>query len=427
MKLPEYSIQVKIKIIILLFFLIIINLIFFFKDKKINIAIYYISIKNGGIQRVTALLINNLSKAMLFKLFLFINQSENDEYTINSNIKRVLIRNGTPNLIKEIKKKKIEIIIYQLYNPKEIDILNNLNFVKTIIFIHCCFLSWLYLHKYNFVRIFYSSIKNTKYVISLIPFENDYLFPKWGINSILLNDFITYEYDNITPSDLSSKIILMMGRGYDVRKRFDLGINAMKYIVQQIPEVEMIIISNRIEQLLNLVKKLKLENNIKFVGYSTKPEIYFKNASLNIIPSSTESFSLTLCETKLYGIPNIVTGLEYLSPIKGGVINLYNDTPQNIAKEAIKILNNITYRKYLGEEARKSMKEFKNEYTTKKWIELIFSIYKGQNYYDNLRKNAKKISKKEALIILKNQIELLKKREPVYKNISLDKIINLIK
>ena len=364
---------------------------------------------------------------MLFKLFLFINQSENDEYTINSNIKRVLIRNGTPNLIKEIKKKKIEIIIYQLYNPKEIDILNNLNFVKTIIFIHCCFLSWLYLHKYNFVRIFYSSIKNTKYVISLIPFENDYLFPKWGINSILLNDFITYEYDNITPSDLSSKIILMMGRGYDVRKRFDLGINAMKYIVQQIPEVEMIIISNRIEQLLNLVKKLKLENNIKFVGYSTKPEIYFKNASLNIIPSSTESFSLTLCETKLYGIPNIVTGLEYLSPIKGGVINLYNDTPQNIAKEAIKILNNITYRKYLGEEARKSMKEFKNEYTTKKWIELIFSIYKGQNYYDNLRKNAKKISKKEALIILKNQIELLKKREPVYKNISLDKIINLIK
>ena len=285
----------------------------------------------------------------------------------------------------------------------------------------------MYLHKYNFIKSLYSSFKNSKYIISLIPFENDYLFPIWGINSILLNNFITYEYDNIVPSDLSSKIILMIGRGYDIRKRFNLGIKAMKYIVQEIPEVEMIIVSNEIEKLTNLVKKLKLEKNIKFVGYSPKPEIYFKNASLSIMPSSTESFSLALCETKLYGIPNILTGLDYLSPAKGGVINIYNDTPQNIAKEAIRILNNSTYRKILGEEARKSMKVFKNEYTSKKWIELILAINKGKIYYDNLRKNITKISKKEAFIILKNQIDLLKKREPIFKNISLNQIINLIK
>ena len=106
MKLSECSIRKKIKIFNLLTFLFFINFKFLFKYKKINIAIYYISIKNGGAQRVTALLINNLSKTLFFNIYLFINKNEKDEYIINSNIQRILIRKGTPNLIKEIKKKK---------------------------------------------------------------------------------------------------------------------------------------------------------------------------------------------------------------------------------------------------------------------------------------------------------------------------------
>ena len=398
----------------------------FLKYKKINLAIYYYSLKDGGAQRLTALLVNNLSKTYLVNIYLFINKNVNNEYKINNNIKRILI-NGTQNLIREIRYNKIDIIIYQFYNPIEIEILNKLNSVKTILYIHSCFLTWIYLHKYNFIRALYSSFKDSKYIISLIPFENDYLFPKWGINSILLNNFITYDYDNIIPSDLSSKIILMLGRGEDRRKRFYLGIIAMKYIIQEMPDAEMIIISKPSMYLKNLTKELKLENNIKFVGYTSKPEIYFKNASLHILPSSTESFGLSLCETKIYGIPNILTGIDYISPAKGGVINIYNDDPKTIAEEAIKILKYKEYRQYLGKEARKSMKFFKNEYTTRAWIKLILSISKGKNYYDILRKKRKKISKTKALIIIKKQIELLKKREPKFKNITVDKIINILK
>ena len=67
-----------------------------------------------------------------------------------------------------------------------------------------------------------------------MPFENDYLFKKWGISSILMHNYISYEYDFVIPSDLSSKIILMLGRGFDELKRFDLGIKSMKYIIQDI-------------------------------------------------------------------------------------------------------------------------------------------------------------------------------------------------
>ena len=246
-------------------------------------------------------------------------------------------------------------------------------------------------------------------------------------NSILLNNFITYDYDNIKPSDLSTKTILMIGRGNDKRKRFELGIKAMKYISEKIPDSEMKIISKkfRMNSLIKLVKELKLENNIKFIDYTPNPEIYFKNASLNIIPSSTESFSMVLCETKVYGIPNIITGINYVSPAKGGVINIDDDEPKTIAKEAIKILNNESYRKQLGKEARLSMKLFKNSITAKKWVELIKAVYKGDKYYQKLRKKRKKISKLEALTILQQQIKFLRKRN-ILKNCTIKHLIQTI-
>ena len=146
------------------------------------------------------------------------------------------------------------------------------------------------------------------------------MFKKWGINSIFQNNFISYDYDSIIPSDLSSKTILMIGRGDDIIKRFDLGIVSMQFIIKEIPESEMIIISDIkvMENHKDLVQNLNLVKNIKFIGYTSNPEIYFKNASLHILPSICESFGLSISETKTYGIPNILTGLDYISIAKGG-------------------------------------------------------------------------------------------------------------
>ena len=55
-------------------------------------------------------------------------------------------------------------------------------------------------------------------------------------------------------------------------------------------------------------------------------------------------------------IPNIFIGLDYLSTVNGGIINIYDDSPETLAKESIKLLINYEYRKQLGKEARKSMK-----------------------------------------------------------------------
>ena len=341
-------------------------------------------------------------------------------------MKRLIKKFTIYNLIKSILKKKINIFIYQFSYSYQINELNKLKKIKIVCYQHQSIFFWIYVN-YTSFKSLYNSYKNSKYIISLIHLENDYIFQKWGIKSIFMHNFITYEYNSSFPLNLYSKTILMIGRADDKTKRFELGIEAMEYITEEISEIEMRIITNmtNIFYLKNLISILSLENNIKFYEYTSLPEKYFRNISLNIIPSISESFSLVLSETKIYGIPNIIIGLDYISIAKGGIISIYDDYPETIAKESLKILINDEYRQKLGIEARRSMKKFKNKTLLKKWINLILSIYYGDYYYDKLRKLDKKICEKKALNLLKNQIMLFKKRKICPKFINLTKIENL--
>ena len=372
-------------------------------------------------------MLNYLVKIKIFKIYLFtIREKEENEYKIPKIIRRKFIpKRQLFKLIKETKKNKINILIYNFYNPKEINILNNLKYLKIIFYIHQSIFYWIYINYLSF-KLLYKAYQRSKYIVSLVPFENDYLFKRWGIHSILMYNFLTYDFDSVKPSDLSSKIILMIGRAEDKIKRFKLGILSMKYIIKSIPECKMKILSDLydINNLFNLVKKLKLENNIQFVGYVSSPEIYFKNASLHIFPSLSESFGYALSETKIYGIPNILVGIDYISISKGGTVIIYDDNPKTIANEAIKILKNYKYRFKLGKEARKSMSTIRNDLILKKWIKLILSIYNGENYYQQLIDKTKKISQKEALNIIKNQLNILQRRKKSFKNVTVKNLLN---
>jgi hypothetical protein len=392
--------------------------------KKINIGLVAKSLKNGGAERSASLICYYFKKVKIFKLFLFtLQKRQENEFDVDKNIQRIVVNN---NLIELIKKTQIDILLYQLYDYKQIIELNKLEHLKIILINRSCFLHWLYYNKCYFFRKYYKVYKYSKYTISLVPFENDYLFRKWGIKSILISNFIVYEYNDITPSDLSSNIILMIGRGNDRTKRFDLGIKAMKYIISEVPQSEMKLISslNNINYLYKLIEELELKNFVKFVGYKSNPSFYFKNASLHIFPTLVESFGNVLTETKIYGIPNILVGLDYVACSHGGTVIIYDDSPLSLANVSIKILKDKRYRKKLGRDARHSMKKIKNYLILKRWIKIILSVYYGNKYYQKLRKEDKKLADEEAIKLIQNQLNLLKHRKKRFKNITFNNIIN---
>ena len=391
---------------------------------SIKVAYYTHSIKYGGIERVVALLINMLSKENHLKIYLITDTKKlKEEYKIPDSTKRIFFTKKNKNIFDIIEQEKIDIIVYNFYNIKDIEKLNSLKKTKVIIYNHSSFLYWVFLKRYSFALTPYPAYKNSKYVISLIPVENDYLFKKWGINSILMDNPTTFEYDTVIPSDLSNNNIIMIGRIEDPVKRFELGIRAMKIIIKEFPDCTMkIISSNKKKKFNKLIRHLHLKKNVKFTGVKKNVEIYLKNASLHILPSISECYPMVLGETKIFGIPSIICGLDFLALAKGGTVIIYDDNPNTIAKEAIKILKNETYRKQLGKEARESIKNHKNELIAEKWKKLLFSVYKGDyESYNNLNSH-NIMPEKEADKILKNQLLLLQKRYPRFNHLTLEKL-----
>ena len=217
----------------------------------------------------------------------------------------------------------------------------------------------------------------------------------------------------------------MVGRGNDKNKRFDLGLKAMKYIINEVPQSEMILISKINIFLQKLAKDLILENYIKFVGYTPNPAIYYKNASLHLFPTVCESFGNVLVETKIFGIPNVLVGLDYVVASKGGTVIIYDDSPLSLSKVVVKILKNKKYKLKLGRYARNSMKKFNNNLILKRWVKIIISIYNGNENYQKLRKKDKKMEDRVAIKLIENQLNLLKNRKKEFINLTLKDVINI--
>ena len=160
------------------------------------------------------------------------------------------------------------------------------------------------------------------------------------------------------------------------------------------------------------------------MGYIAAPDILFKNASLSFFPSTTEAFPMVLCETKIYGIPNILLGLDYISISKEGTSIIYDDSPESLSKESIKILKNNKLRRKLGFEARKSMKKFNNQLLLSQWQNFILDIFSGYNRYKKIKEEVETIFKNNLIDIVNNQIKLLKMREKRFDNISINDYID---
>ena len=426
----NYIYKLNIKFFLISILISVIYIFFIIKylnsSNHINIGYYCRSIKYGGVERVMAQLINYLSNGnKLINYLLTIEGILPDEYPIANNTIRISLQNQKISIFEAIEKYHIDILIYNFYEKKEIEKLNKLNNTKVIFYDHSSYFYWLYLNVHNFTNSFYNLYKESKYVISLIPVENNYLFKKWGINSILMDNPTTFEYNYVTPSELKEKNIIMVGRADDQIKRFDLGIKSMKVILKDIPNCEMNIVSAHNNHYQRLIEKLNLNEHVRFVGFKKKVETYFKNSSLHIMPSLAEAYPLVLGEAKIFGVPTILCGLDYISLAKGGNIIIYDDNPIIIAKEAIKILKDDKYRMLLGKEARESMKNHTNKIIANKWFNIIKSVYKGDNKsYHKVSENDNKLSDEERDIILNNQYKLFIKRNPKFKNLTFQNFID---
>lgn len=122
-----------------------------------------------------------------------------------------------------------------------------------------------------------------------------------------------------------------------------------------------------LKQLLALVKKENLEQNVSFLGHKEHEELpeYFQNADLFTLPSDKETFGMVMIESMACGTP--VAGIDCpggpADVITNGVNGLLS-SPNNYVGKIVNYFKNSTERKLIENAARqKVVREYSIEAT----------------------------------------------------------------
>jgi len=176
----------------------------------------------------------------------------------------------------------------------------------------------------------------------------------------------------------NKKIILAVGRL--VRKKgFQYLIKAFPKILENFPEAVLVIIGpwhNYKNELVSLVKKMKLKDKIIFTGIVSdkmlKSAIYCSDVF--VIPSLHEGFGIVALEAMVYSKPIVASNAGGLSEILEHNKNSLLVPPGDINKladEIMKLLKDQKLAKNIAENARRDVEK----YDSRKNIDKLIKIY----------------------------------------------------
>jgi glycosyltransferase involved in cell wall biosynthesis len=173
------------------------------------------------------------------------------------------------------------------------------------------------------------------------------------------------DIQNILP-DKSTEFpyILYVGNLVKV-KGVDLLVKAIPNIKKAIPNIRVFIggLGPQEKELKKLVKKLNIEENVKFLGFISGNEkySYYKSTDLCVVPSFYETFGIVCLEAMACGKPVVasnVGGIPYV--VEDGKTGLLFEcgNANDLAEKVIILLKNKEMREKMGKEGREKAKEF---------------------------------------------------------------------
>ena len=169
------------------------------------------------------------------------------------------------------------------------------------------------------------------------------------------------------------------------------GIKAMAKILKEVPDAKLTILGlNPSQDLLDLIKELKIEDSVLLPGFSTNITEFYLNASVLLVTSVTESFPMVMNEGKAHGLPIVAFNIDYNPCYQNGVITVKMFDYTSMAREVIKLLKDYEYRKIKGKEAKLSLNNYiDNDGTIDMWNKLFNSLINGTEEFKKFQKEVK--------------------------------------
>ena len=358
--------------------------------KKIGIAFPYYNLHANGIGRFITVTANNLIKTGKYDIsFITEKPPSAGEFSYDSRIKRFVAYNNYTLLQNISKHENIDIIVLQnVLSSSLVQFHRNLG-QKVICMFHGVFLSAI-------VHDLIEHYKNwDKFDVCdafiFIAADDYYIYKHLGFkNAIFVPNLYTFEPSEVKSSNLTNKNIVILGRLNDAIKGIIYAIKSMYYIVKEVPDAMLYLISSdsRIQFLKDLTKELNLTQNIVFKpGVKNISEVFW-NSSIHMFTSLSEAFPMAMNEGKAHGMPIVGFNVPYSLPYQQGFIGVELYDVKGLARETVKLLKDYDYRKKMGEISKKSLDVFKNNETVELWGRLCDSLLSSdRNDFRELQKD----------------------------------------
>lgn len=206
------------------------------------------------------------------------------------------------------------------------------------------------------------------------------LISKWTKSKIyVVPDGIEFEkVQEIPRHSLNEKIDIFLATRLAKIKGIDVLIKAVPIIINSIPNLSVRIAGSgpQEKKLKNLVKKLNLENHVKFLGFISEEEKYhyYKTCKLVVVPSRWDCQPITLFETAASGKPVIASDMSNPGIVEDGKTGLIfkSENVEDLAGKIITLLKDEKIREEMGRAAKEKAKN----YDWTKIAERTFEIYK---------------------------------------------------
>lgn len=156
-------------------------------------------------------------------------------------------------------------------------------------------------------------------------------------------------------------------------------IRAMPIILRKIPDAQLILIGQGPDKAYfeSLIQKMKLEKNIKLLGYVENLSEYYSKMDIFVFPTvwELEGFGLVSIEAMAHKLPVVATRLgpvpEIVKNSITGILVPPNDI-ETLADSIIKLLKDSNLRKIMGNKGRELVKK---EYTLKVSSNRILDLF----------------------------------------------------
>ena len=355
--------------------------------KSQNIGVYYHRLRNGGAEKVLSELLFKWVK-LGYNLVLFTDEeATDDDYPIPNNIKRIVLPDFRKSYCSKYKKRarfweniiktyNIDTILYHSCTCPillwDVMLIKGLK-CNLVIETHSMFCgSMWYDPKFSSTlpRIYHMVDRVVALSTVDVTFWNNYC-PAFYIP----NPINTVKAENM--SALNSLNVLWVGRLADEKKPYAM-LEAFSIVHDQIAEATLTMVGDGDgpEWLIGLqeyARKLGIENAVQFTGYELNTDIYYRKASVFVMTSISESFSMVLAESASYGIPAVMFELPNLELVQDneGIIAVPQGDILALANGIITLLQNKELRKELGGKARSNLNKFLKFDISQAWKSLL--------------------------------------------------------